>query len=212
MKTPSIQQLSPHDREAAQFAARTLQEHGFRAWIVGGGVRDLALGITPKDIDLATDALPGQVEEIFDRTIPVGKAFGTIVALIEVGGAEPVTMQLEVTTLRRDGDYSDGRRPDVVLYGTSMDEDAQRRDFTCNALYLDPLTDEISDVVGGLGDLENGVLRTVGDPVGRFREDGLRLLRMARFAAAYGLEIEGDTWAGARDSLDALVGISRERV
>ena len=210
MRTPSVKDLAPQQRRVACQAAKTLFEAGYRAWLVGGAVRDLALGLTPKDIDLATDATPDQVEACFERTVAVGKAFGTVV--VNLGGEGSADLQqLEITTLRRDGEYTDGRRPAQVLYSRSLEEDARRRDFTCNALFLDPLRDELHDPTGGLKDLEAGLLRCVGDPRRRFGEDGLRLVRMARFAAALELEIEPETWEAARASLEALRGVSPER-
>ena len=157
------------------------------------------------DVDLATPARPEVIESLFAKTLAVGKAFGTIV-VVEQGH------ELQVTTFRADGVYGDGRRPDDVVFGTDLEVDARRRDFTCNALYLDPLTDEAVDPVGGLADLHAGLLRCVGDPEARFREDGLRLLRLARFAAVYSLRIDPLTLEAARRSLDSLAGVSVERV
>jgi len=185
--------------------ARRLAEEGHRCWMVGGGVRDLALSLPVHDVDLASSARPETIERIFERTHPVGKAFGTM--LVVVGGHE-----MQVTTFRADGAYSDARRPDEVVFGTSLELDARRRDFTCNALYLDPLTDELADPEGGLEDLDRRVLRCVGDADRRFREDGLRLLRMARFAAVYALDVDPDTLRAAREGVDSLHGVSPERI
>ncbi len=167
-------------------------------------MRDMALGKTPKDIDLATDALPHEIEALFERTLAVGKAFGTIVVL--VGEVES-----QVTTFRAEHGHYDGRRPSEVRFSKRLEEDAARRDFTCNALYLDPLTDELADPCGGWSDLSAGVLRAIGDPRERFAEDGLRLVRMARLAAAHALTPEPNTFAAARERLDALRGVSAER-
>lgn len=185
--------------------ARRLREAGFSCWIVGGAVRDLALRREVHDLDLATPALPDEIESIFANTWAVGKAFGTVV-VVEEG------VELQVTTFREDGAYSDARRPDEVRFGTRLELDARRRDFTANALYLDPLTDELRDPEGGLADLARGILRCVGDPARRFREDGLRLVRMARFSASHGLAIEAATREAARRELDALTGVSSERI
>jgi tRNA nucleotidyltransferase/poly(A) polymerase len=200
-----MQGLSGLLADAGREIGEVLGGAGFRGWIVGGAPRDLALGRSPKDIDMASAATPEAVERLFEGTIPVGKAFGTIV--IRRSGAE-----VQHTTFRSDGRYSDGRRPDSVAYGRTVAEDASRRDFTCNALYLDPLADAFEDPEGGLEDLEAKRLRCVGDPEVRFREDGLRLLRLARFAAGLGLEPEGRTLSGARAAAATLASVSKERV
>ena len=205
VRTPSIEDLVAPLRRSARGVAERLREGGRGGWIVGGAVRDLALGRVPTDVDLATDALPDQVEELFERTAAVGKAFGTVLVL-------DFDVEVQVTTLRAEGQYSDGRRPDEVRYADTIEEDARRRDFTCNALYLDPLTNEITDPEGGLADLRAGILRCVGKPSRRFAEDGLRILRLARFAASYGLGVEEETRAAAATSLDSLRGVSPERV
>ena len=206
---PSTTALPKLQRDAAQSIARVLVSHGYQAWIVGGAVRDLAMGRTPHEVDLATDALPERIEELFERTMAVGKAFGTIVVHLGSGANKVDT---EVTTFRSDGRYADGRRPLEVTFGSSVEEDARRRDFTCNALYLDPLTDDFQDPEHGLEDLEAGRLRCVGDPEERFAEDGLRLLRMARFAARLRLSPTEAVLAAARSQAEALRGVSRERV
>lgn len=196
---------------SAPLAAASLQiggvlaKEGIRAWIVGGAPRDLVLGRSPAEIDMASAATPEVVEKLFERTIPVGRAFGTIV--IRTDDAE-----VQHTTFRADGRYSDGRRPDSVAFGTTVAGDASRRDFTCNALYLDPLEDAVEDPEGGLADLESGTLRCVGEPAARFREDGLRLLRLARFSASLDLEPDPATLSGARASGETLAGVSGERV
>ncbi len=200
-----MQGLSGLLAAAGREIGEVLAEAGFRGWIVGGAPRDLALGGSPKEIDLASAATPDAVERLFEGTIPVGKAFGTVV--IRRPGVD-----VQHTTFRSDGRYSDGRRPDSVAYGASVAEDASRRDFTCNALYLDPRTDAFEDPEGGLADLEASRLRCVGDPEVRFREDGLRLLRLARFAAGLGLEPEARTLAGARAASATLASVSKERV
>lgn len=190
---------------AARGVAARLKDAGQRAWIVGGAVRDLALGGEATDVDLTTAARPEQVEACFARTASVGRAFGTVLVL-------DFEVDVEVTTFRAESGYSDGRHPDRVSYSDTVEEDAQRRDFTCNALYLDPLTGEVADPAGGLRDLAERRLRCVGEPRERFREDGLRILRMARFAARLGLEVEQATRAAAAGALDALRGVSAERI
>ena len=205
MRPPSIKDLPEPWRSASRRAAGKLASAGFRAWIVGGAVRDLVLGRKPKDADLASAAPPETVERLFDRTHAVGKAFGTVRVHLE--GTE-----LEVTTFRHEGRYADGRRPEEVAWGATPEEDARRRDFTANALYLDPLNDELLDPTGGLDDIAAGRLRCVGDPAERFAEDGLRLWRLARFGARYEWDVEPATLSAARASLEALRGVSAERV
>jgi len=178
---------------------------GHRAWLVGGAVRNLALGLPVNDLDMASAATPDEIERLFERTKSVGKAFGTILVLV---GDEVV----ELTTFRTEQGYSDGRRPDAVRYGTCPEEDARRRDFTCNAIYLDPLLDEPFDPMGGIADLNRRRLCCVGDPRERFAEDALRLLRLARIAAGYGLEVDPAARSAARELASRLAGVSRERV
>jgi tRNA nucleotidyltransferase/poly(A) polymerase len=205
MVRPSIARLPEHLLRGARHVATALRARGQRAWLVGGAVRDLALGCEAHDVDLATAAHPVEIEATFPRAIGVGRAFGTL--LLPWQGLE-----IQVTTFRAEGGYRDARRPDEVLFGSSLEEDARRRDFTCNALFLDPLDDELADPTGGLGDLERRLLRCVGDPAQRFAEDGLRILRLARFASLYGLQVEAATLAAAQHSLASLRGVSAERV
>jgi tRNA nucleotidyltransferase/poly(A) polymerase len=200
-----MQGLSAGLARAARAIGAVLGQEGTRAWIVGGAPRDLALGRSPTEVDMASAATPSAVERLFAKTIPVGRAFGTIV--IRTEGEE-----VQHTTFRSEGRYSDGRRPDSVAFGATVEGDASRRDFTCNALYLDPIEDTILDPEGGLQDLESRTLRCVGDPAARFGEDGLRLLRLARFAAALDLEPDPATLAGARAARETLAGVSGERV
>ena len=185
--------------------ARRAAAAGHRVWIVGGAVRDLVLGDPIKDIDLVSAALPDQIEALFDRTVPVGKAFG-IVVVVE-GGKE-----VELATFRKERGYSDQRRPDEIEFATEPAIDARRRDFTCNALYLDPLTGEIVDPTGGLADLRCGELRAVGDAAARFREDGLRLLRAGRFIARLGLRPASGLVEAMRAEGTSISGVSPERV
>ena len=208
MQRPSIrllQQRAPDLARAATGVALGLARGGHRGWVVGGAVRDLARGEVPGDCDMASAARPDEVEALFERTLAVGKAFGTLLVL-DFG------LEVQLTTFRAETGYSDGRHPDRVRYAETLEEDARRRDFTCNALYLDPLADEVADPEGGLADLAAGRLRCVGDPRERFAEDGLRLLRLARFAAGMGLGVEPDTLGAAEASLAALRGVSPERV
>ena len=205
MRQPSTVSLDPDMRQAARGIAERLAAGGHRAWIVGGAVRDLALGRPVTDVDMATTATPDEIEGLFEATKPVGRAFGTV--LVPLG-----RIAVQLTTLRAEGAYSDGRHPDHVRFGTTVEEDAARRDFTCNALFLDPLDDTLLDPEGGLADLAAKRLRSVGDPMQRFGEDGLRLVRMARFAAALELEADPEVLEAARQSAANLDRISRERI
>jgi tRNA nucleotidyltransferase/poly(A) polymerase len=200
-----VRGLEPRFRDVAVRVAEVLASGGHRGWIVGGAVRDLALERPVSDVDMTSAAHPDEVERLFEHTVPVGREFGTVVVLVD--GAE-----VQHTTFRGESDYADARRPDRVEFGRTLEEDAHRRDFTCNALFLDPLADEVADPTGGLADLEAGVLRCVGEARERFAEDGLRLLRLARFAGALDLEVEEGTLAGARAAAGALGGVSPERI
>lgn len=184
---------------------RTLREAGHEAFLVGGCVRDILLGREPKDWDVATDALPDRIESLFPKTLPIGKAFGIIVVVPEQG--DPV----EVATYRADSPYADGRRPESVTF-TNAREDAIRRDFTINALFLDPDTGEIRDFVHGREDLDARLVRAIGDPAVRFAEDHLRLLRAVRFAATLEFAIEPATFAAIRDLAPNIRRISAERI
>jgi poly(A) polymerase len=189
--------------EAARTTAMRLRQAGHEAFLVGGCVRDALLGLEPKDADVATSALPGEVEALFPHTRFVGARFG--VCLVPGTGR-----WIEVATFRRDGVYEDRRRPASVRFGT-LEEDARRRDFTVNALYQDPSTGGVVDLVGGCADLEGRVLRCVGDPRRRFDEDALRLLRAVRFASRLGFTIEPQTWQSMVALAPTLAAVSGER-
>ncbi|HEU0301368.1 MAG TPA: CCA tRNA nucleotidyltransferase [Longimicrobium sp.] len=184
--------------------ARRLQDAGFETWAVGGAVRDALGGGHPADWDLATAARPRDVQRLFRRTVPVGVAHGTVGVL----GRD--RRLYEVTTFRRDVE-TDGRHARVVFADT-VDDDLQRRDFTINAVAWHPLTGEVRDPHGGVPDLRAGLLRTVGEPAERFREDRLRVLRALRFAGRFGMRIDPATWRAARDAAPELVHLSVERV
>ncbi len=188
---------------ARKIVAR-LRERGHIAYFAGGCVRDLVRGKMPKDIDIATNARPEEVQKIFDRTYAVGAHFGVIVVL-EDG------LQFEVATFRSDGAYLDGRRPEEVHF-SSAEEDAQRRDFTINGMFFDPTTDEVIDFVGGREDLKAGLLRAIGDPEKRFAEDRLRMLRAVRFATALEFKIEEMTWQALVRHSASINQISAERI
>ena len=204
-------------REAAEHIVERLRAKGYKAWFAGGCVRDLLLGRGPKDFDVATNAHPDVVLEMFPKTFAVGAHFGVVLVADEDDGREFVT---EVATFRNDGAYSDGRHPDAVRFSESAEEDVKRRDFTINGMLLDPLklreTGDIDgavlDFVGGRADLKAGVVRAIGDPRLRFEEDKLRMLRAVRFAARFGFAIEERTMAAIRALAGEIHQVSRERV
>jgi len=182
-----------------------LRARGKRAWIVGGCVRDLFLGRTASDWDVATDARPEELVAIFPRAIPTGIEHGTV-TVVKAGH------HYEVTTLRGEGTYSDGRRPDWVEFVDDVTADLARRDFTVNAIAIDPLDGKVIDPHGGRTDLARGVLRAVGDARARFAEDGLRVLRAARFVATLELSLDPDTESAIRPTLDTYRKVAAERV
>lgn len=180
-------------------------EAGFQCYLVGGAVRDMLLGRKVQDFDIATDALPGDVIRIFRRVIPTGIKHGTVTVLFK-------GTRFEVTTFRIDRDYQDGRRPDSVIFTPSIEEDLKRRDFTINAIAYDLLSHHLLDPHDGRRDLKAGIIRAIGDPLQRFREDGLRPIRACRFAAQFRFEIEDDTFAGISRSIDTVKMVSAERI
>jgi poly(A) polymerase len=189
---------------AAEGIVRRLREAGHQALLAGGCVRDMLLGLEPKDYDVATAATPDQVAALFPDTRTVGSAFGVTLVVIE-------GKSYEVATFRTEGPYSDGRRPDRVAFST-IESDAKRRDFTINGMYWDPLSGEVVDLVGGRNDLEDRLLRTIGDPAERFREDHLRLIRAVRFAARFGLTIESDTRRAVVEHAHLVGRVAVERI
>lgn len=204
---PSVSAIPKHVLELCQ----QLADHGFRGWLVGGSVRDaLATQLghrptKPGDWDVATSATPEQVQGIFRRVIPTGIAHGTVTVLLR-------NEKIEVTTLRGESDYSDGRHPDKVTFVDDIAADLARRDFTVNAIAFDPLAGKVIDPFGGLRDLRARTLRAVGEPALRFGEDGLRVLRAARFAATLEFEIEPETLSAIRPSLGSYRKVSPERI
>ncbi|MBW2379423.1 MAG: HD domain-containing protein, partial [Deltaproteobacteria bacterium] len=184
---------------------KELRNAGERAWVVGGCVRDTLRGQRVNDWDVATTALPEKVQQTFRKVIPTGIDHGTVTVLWK-GGA------YEVTTLRGDGTYTDGRRPDSVVFVEDIDRDLARRDFTVNAIAYDPVEGRVADPFDGLADMRDQVLRAVGEPSERFQEDGLRILRGARFVATLGFELEEATEAAFRGALDTFRKVSPERV
>ncbi len=200
----------PHNRrmtarELAEKIARTLRDAGHQAYFVGGCVRDLELGREPADYDVATDARPERVQELFPDSLAIGAQFGVI--LVTEDGAE-----VEVATFRSDIGYSDGRHPDSVVYADSAKEDVLRRDFTINGLLLDPRTNEVLDYVDGRADLRARLIRAIGSPEQRFREDKLRLIRAVRFAARFDFAIEAETAGAIRRLAPEILVVSAERL
>ncbi|HEY2083427.1 MAG TPA: CCA tRNA nucleotidyltransferase [Verrucomicrobiae bacterium] len=190
--------------EAATEIVRRLQTAGFAAFWVGGSVRDFLLGREPGDYDIVTSALPEQIEALFKRTIAVGRKFGVIVVL-EKGH------EFQVATFRAEADYQDGRHPEHVRFGDAK-ADAERRDFTVNGLFFDPVQKQLHDWVGGEKDLRAGIIRTIGNPNERFAEDHLRLLRAVRLATQLGFEIEPETFRAIQTHAEKIKGISAERI
>lgn len=184
----------------------TLENHGFAAYVVGGCVRDSLLGLTPADFDLCTSALPEQMEQVFagQRLVLAGEKHGTVGVCTDTG-------VVEITTFRTEGDYRDSRHPDWVRFVGDVEQDLARRDFTVNAMAYSP-TRGFADPFGGRQDLENKILRAVGAPEKRFREDALRILRGVRFAVRYGLTVEPETRRAMDDQAGGLDSLSRERV
>ena len=189
------------------------------AWVVGGWVRDSLSGLNPGEMDIATTLRPAQIAELFARTVPVGAAFGTVLVLPDDGvwqadSDAQVEPSWEVTTLRSDGTYGDGRRPDKVEFGDDIVEDLARRDFTINAMAMDPRTGEVIDPFGGRDDLDASIVRAVGDANERIREDGLRIMRAFRFldaGEAGERRLDGNLEAAIRESLSMLEKVSSER-
>ncbi len=193
---------------AVEVVQRLRTAHFESLW-AGGCVRDLVMGNSPEDYDVATSATPNEVRELFGHrhTLSVGAAFGVIVVLDRRGGADPV----EVATFRTDATYSDGRRPDSVTFSTAQ-EDAQRRDFTINGMFFDPLSGKIIDYVEGQVDIHRGVVRAIGLADARIAEDKLRMLRAVRFAARFGFELESQTRDAIQRHSASLAVVSGERI
>ena len=192
------------EMRAARHIISTLQAAGHTAVLAGGCVRDHLLSHSPKDLDIATSATPDQVESLFKKTVSVGKQFGVIVVLMD--GHE-----FEVATFRSDGSYTDGRRPDSVSF-SSMEEDAKRRDLTINGMFRDPVSGHVFDFVDGQVDLERGIIRLIGDPEDRIREDHLRMLRVVRFSSKFGFSIDPQTFEAVKMNAHRVMNVSAERI
>ena len=198
------------EREFAIDVVRRLRESGYEALWAGGCVRDELLGLSPADYDVATSARPQQVSAVFRKTVEVGASFGVVEVIgpRRLDGSFP---KVQVATFRSDGAYLDGRRPESVRF-SSAEEDAQRRDFTINGMFFDPLDGRVIDHVGGQADLKAKVLRAIGDPRARFREDKLRLMRAVRMAARFDFPIEEQTAAAVREMAGEITVVSAERI
>ncbi|MSO19951.1 MAG: CCA tRNA nucleotidyltransferase [Acidobacteria bacterium] len=210
----SRQRQAESPRQLAASIALRLRDNGYQAYFVGGCVRDIMRSqaredvreeFPIKDYDIATDALPEQVQRIFPHSLAIGAQFG-VVMVIEGG------QRIEVATFRNDGLYTDGRRPDSVRYSTEAREDVQRRDFTVNGLLMDPLTGEVLDYVEGQRDIQRRLIRAIGEPARRFREDRLRMLRAVRFACTLNFELDRETFEAIPPLAAQIASVSAERV
>ncbi|MDH4128740.1 MAG: CCA tRNA nucleotidyltransferase [Spirochaetota bacterium] len=181
-----------------------LTDNGFKAYFAGGCVRDKILGIPFKDIDIATSAQPNDVIHLFKKTIPVGVQFGVVIVMLD-------GTPFEVATFRKDINYKDGRHPESIQF-TNETEDVKRRDFTINGILYDPLNDKIIDHVGGLNDINNKIIRCIGNPLERFKEDKLRMMRAIRFAARFSYKIDDQTWNGIKTLCTKIPEVSYERI
>ena len=187
---------------------RILQNSGHQAYIVGGCVRDILLKTNPKDWDITTSASPQQVMALFPKNYPTGLQHGTVTVSMGDGQEN----QFEVTTFRVEGKYIDGRRPEEVFFVTDVKDDLARRDLTINAMAYDPIKNIMIDPFNGQNDLNNKIIRAVGNANDRFKEDGLRIMRAARFAARFGYLVHEDTLNGMKSNLDTLRKVSVERI
>ena len=198
------ERVDPHLLKGALAILKTLQKQGHESYFAGGAVRDLLLEKSISEIDIATSASPQEIEQLFPKTLSVGKQFGVIVVVQD-------TNNYEVTTFRKEADYVDGRHPTQVSF-TDAQHDVERRDFTINALFFNPFTEEVIDYLKGREDLERKLIRTVGPPQSRFQEDKLRLLRALRFACQLDFEIEQQTYQQVKEHASQLTQVSWERI
>lgn len=204
----NIEISQQHVNPQAFEVCRILSAEGYQAFIVGGCVRDLLLGVTPKDWDITTDATPNEIIRLFPKTIPTGLQHGTVTVVMGQG----IENHFEVTTFRIEGAYSDGRRPEEVFFVLNVEQDLARRDLTINAIAYDPVANRLVDPYNGIEDLRAGMIRAVGSAEARFQEDGLRIMRAARFAARFGYAMDGETFAAMGKNIDTLRKVSKERI
>lgn len=187
------------------FICNKLYENNFKAYVVGGSIRDLIIGKPVYDFDIATNATPHEVTSLFEKVVPTGIDFGTVTVILN-------GENFEVTTFRSEDRYTDGRHPDKVSFAQSIEDDLSRRDFTVNAIAYDPITKKIIDPFNGQADLKAKIIRSVGDPISRFKEDGLRPMRACRFAAKLNFEIEENTFNAINKTLDIFKKVAPERI
>ncbi|MEE8298501.1 MAG: CCA tRNA nucleotidyltransferase [Thermodesulfobacteriota bacterium] len=203
-----VEKLKPFSSELLDTAKEVVSElrnAGHKAYCVGGCVRDTLLKIAPKEYDITTSATPEEVSKIFSHIVPIGVTFGVILVIIG-------QYKFEVATFRKDQSYSDGRHPDSVTYSTLEQEDVLRRDFTINGMLYDPIEEEVIDHVGGIDDLENKIIRTIGDPYERFNEDKLRMMRAVRFNSRYNFELDLNTFQAIEKLAPEITQVSSERI
>jgi len=196
--------IPKHLLNAAKYVENILHENGFEGFLVGGSVRDLLLDRKISDLDYTTDALPEDLKNIFPKVIPVGEKFGTVIVLYH-------SIPIEVTTYRKEGKYIDGRRPEHIQFALKLDEDVHRRDFTINGLAYSVRNSELHDYIGGITDLQKKIIRTIGNPLDRFQEDGLRPIRGCRLMANLGFQIDSSTETAMVKKLDVVSKIAPER-
>ncbi|MCX6806835.1 MAG: HD domain-containing protein [Candidatus Berkelbacteria bacterium] len=199
-----MKQIESKKFKEAVLIVKKLEDSGFEAYFAGGSVRDMLLGIEPTDFDISTSATPDQIEKLFSRTVAIGKKFGVILVVGDQG-------QYEVTTFRGEAEYKDKRRPSKV-YWVKAKEDAKRRDFTINGLFFNPLTNKIVDNVGGQKDLKNKVIRFIGDPDKRIKEDNLRILRAVRFKNVLNFKYDSKTKSAIQKYASLIQNVSKERI
>jgi len=192
-------------KDLALKVAKQLRDNGFQAYYAGGCVRDTITNLEPADYDIATDATPDIVMKIFKKTIPIGAHFGVILVLEE-------GIPFEITTFRSDGKYVDGRHPETVKFSKNPKDDVRRRDFTINGLLYDPFNEKVLDYVSGLDDIQKGVIRAIGNPMERFKEDKLRLMRAVRFSARFKYILEKNTLDAVKELAPKILEVSAERI
>ncbi|MFO0793532.1 MAG: CCA tRNA nucleotidyltransferase [Candidatus Brocadiaceae bacterium] len=192
-------------KQSALEIVKVLHAHGYKAFFAGGCVRDMIMGHESADYDIATSALPQDIMKLFEHTIPVGIQFGVVIVVKE-------GYNFEVATFRSEGGYSDGRHPDYVAFSSAPENDVKRRDFTINGLLYDPVSDEILDYVGGREDISRGIIRTIGNPIERFTEDKLRMIRAARFSCRFNFPIHPETKQAIIQRAKLIHVVSVERV
>lgn len=200
-----IEKIPETFREDMITITKTIRNEGGECYLIGGSVRDLVLSKIPDEFDLTTSLLPEKILGLFKRTVPTGIKHGTVTVLIQ-------DRAYEITTFRKDVDYIDGRRPETVEFGVSLSEDLKRRDFTMNALALDLEGKRLIDEHSGIEDIRNKIIRTIGDPIGRFTEDGLRPIRAIRFVSSLGFTLEPNTAKAILECRNITAKVSRERV